>query len=84
MSGLSGTGALLRLYLRRDRLVAPIWVVLLGALPLLYAVSFEGCIRRRQTGKRSISAPRQCRHKQRSSDRSSAATSVPWWRGAPA
>ncbi|WP_170944637.1 ABC transporter permease [Rhodococcus sp. 14-2483-1-1] len=42
MSGLSGTGALLRLYLRRDRLVAPIWVVLLGALPLLYAVSFEG------------------------------------------
>ncbi|MEK8073805.1 ABC transporter permease [Rhodococcoides navarretei] len=39
---MNGTGALLRLYLRRDRLVAPIWVVLLGALPLLYAVSFEG------------------------------------------
>lgn len=42
MNSLSGTGALLRLYLRRDRLVLPIWVVLLGALPLLYAVSFEG------------------------------------------
>ncbi|MDV6260295.1 ABC transporter permease [Rhodococcoides yunnanense] len=39
---MSGTGALLRLYLRRDRLVLPLWVVLLGALPLLYAVSFEG------------------------------------------
>ncbi|MFI8568234.1 ABC transporter permease [Rhodococcus sp. NPDC078407] len=39
---MSGTGALLRLYLRRDRLVLPIWVVLLGALPLLYAVSLEG------------------------------------------
>ncbi|MCX6490212.1 MAG: ABC transporter permease [Rhodococcus sp.] len=42
MNSLSGTAALLRLYLRRDRLVLPIWVVLLGALPLLYAVSFEG------------------------------------------
>ncbi|OZC73730.1 ABC transporter permease [Rhodococcus sp. 06-462-5] len=39
---MSGTGALLRLYLRRDRLVAPVWIVLLGALPLIYAVSFEG------------------------------------------
>ncbi|RMB79102.1 ABC transporter permease [Rhodococcus sp. SBT000017] len=39
---MTGTGALLRLYLRRDRLVAPLWIVLLGALPLLYAVSFEG------------------------------------------
>ncbi|MGB6073340.1 MAG: ABC transporter permease, partial [Rhodococcus sp. (in: high G+C Gram-positive bacteria)] len=42
MSGLSGTGALLRLYLRRDRLVAPVWIAVLGALPLVYAVSFEG------------------------------------------
>ena len=42
MNALTGTGALLRLYLRRDRLVAPVWIVLLGALPLLYAVSFEG------------------------------------------
>ncbi|AJW41347.1 tetronasin-transport integral membrane protein abc transporter [Rhodococcus sp. B7740] len=42
MKALTGTGALLRLYLRRDRLVAPVWIVLLGALPLLYAVSFEG------------------------------------------
>ncbi|MCJ0892302.1 ABC transporter permease [Rhodococcus sp. ARC_M5] len=42
MNSLEGTGALFRLYLRRDRLVAPVWIVLLGALPLLYAVSFEG------------------------------------------
>lgn len=42
MNALTGTGALLRLYLRRDRVVAPVWIVLLGALPLLYAVSFEG------------------------------------------
>ncbi|WP_230596529.1 MULTISPECIES: ABC transporter permease [Nocardiaceae] len=42
MNALTGTGALLRLYLRRDRLVASVWIVLLGALPLLYAVSFEG------------------------------------------
>lgn len=42
MSALVGTGALLRLYLRRDRVVAPLWIVLLGALPLLYAVSIEG------------------------------------------
>ncbi|CCQ13853.1 putative ABC transporter integral membrane subunit [Rhodococcus sp. AW25M09] len=33
---------MLRLYLRRDRVVAPLWIVLLGVLPLLYAVSFEG------------------------------------------
>ncbi|OZD62212.1 ABC transporter permease [Rhodococcus sp. 05-340-1] len=39
---MTGTGALLRLYLRRDRVVASVWIVLLGALPLLYAVSFEG------------------------------------------
>jgi ABC-2 type transport system permease protein len=33
---MTGTGSLLRLILRRDRLLMPLWVVIIGLLPLLY------------------------------------------------
>lgn len=41
MNAFAGTGSLLRLILRRDRVVAPLWTVLLGLAPLLYAASFQ-------------------------------------------
>lgn len=39
MTGLVG---LIRLYLRRDRIVLPMWILSIGLIPLLYAVSFRG------------------------------------------
>ncbi|WP_250002453.1 ABC transporter permease [Actinoplanes sp. M2I2] len=39
---MTGTGKLIRLILRRDRVVLPLWVVLLGLVPAGYAASFEG------------------------------------------
>ncbi|HEX6499015.1 MAG TPA: ABC transporter permease [Micromonosporaceae bacterium] len=41
MSTLTGTWTLLRLILRRDRLLMPLWVVFLGLVPLAYAPSFR-------------------------------------------
>ncbi|MEU7981183.1 ABC transporter permease [Micromonospora sp. NPDC049081] len=40
MSTLTGTGHLARLILRRDRIVLPLWVLLLAVLPVSYAGSF--------------------------------------------
>ncbi|WP_329017691.1 ABC transporter permease [Micromonospora rifamycinica] len=40
MSALTGTGHLVRLILRRDRVVLPLWVLLLAVLPASYAASF--------------------------------------------
>lgn len=40
MNPFVGTGALVRLILRRDRIVLPIWIVVLAALPLGIASSF--------------------------------------------
>lgn len=37
MTALTGTGRLIRLILRRDRLVLPVWVLLFGMLPATYA-----------------------------------------------
>ncbi|MBY6413014.1 ABC transporter permease [Rhodococcus sp. BP-252] len=39
---MTGTTQLVRLFLRRDRVVAPLWILAMGLVPLLYAVSFEG------------------------------------------
>ncbi len=39
---MTGTLALIRLYLRKDRIVLPLWVALIGLNPLLYAVSLDG------------------------------------------
>jgi ABC-2 type transport system permease protein len=39
---MTGVGALVRLFLRRDRVVLPLWALVIGLVPLLYAVSFEG------------------------------------------
>ncbi|MGH8933926.1 MAG: ABC transporter permease, partial [Egibacteraceae bacterium] len=39
MNTLAGTGALIRLALRRDRIVLPLWVSLLAAAPIGYAAS---------------------------------------------
>jgi ABC-2 type transport system permease protein len=38
----TGTTQLVRLFLRRDRVVAPLWILAMGLVPLVYAVSFEG------------------------------------------
>ncbi|MBH0776393.1 ABC transporter permease [Nocardia bovistercoris] len=38
----AGTGQLLRLYLRRDRIVAPLWVLAFGLLPTFYVASTTG------------------------------------------
>ena len=38
---MTGTGQLVRLILRRDRALLPIWVVLLAVIPALYVSSFE-------------------------------------------
>ncbi len=39
---MTGTGALVRLILRRDRVLLPIWVVIVGLLPVTYVSSFQG------------------------------------------
>ncbi|MDJ0394621.1 ABC transporter permease [Rhodococcus sp. G-MC3] len=39
---MTGTLGLIRLYLRKDRVVLPLWVLVIGLVPLLYAVSFRG------------------------------------------
>ncbi|MEX2446542.1 MAG: ABC transporter permease [Dehalococcoidia bacterium] len=41
MNHLAGTSSLVRLILRRDRLVLPLWIAVLAALPLVTVVSFE-------------------------------------------
>ena len=41
MKGLAGTGALIRLILRRDRILLPIWILWLAALPTFFATGFE-------------------------------------------
>ena len=40
MNGLTGTGTLIRLILRRDRIVLPIWIVLTALVPIGIASSF--------------------------------------------
>ena len=40
MKELAGTGALMRLILRRDRILLPIWILCLAILPIFAAVSF--------------------------------------------
>ncbi|MFD3745186.1 ABC transporter permease [Nocardia sp. NPDC058633] len=37
----AGTGQMLRLYLRRDRVVAPLWSLLIGSMPALQIVSMK-------------------------------------------
>ncbi|MEV6361144.1 ABC transporter permease [Nocardia asteroides] len=37
----AGTGQLLRLYLRRDRIIAPLWSLLIGLMPALQVVSVK-------------------------------------------
>ncbi|WP_072804811.1 ABC transporter permease [Rhodococcoides yunnanense] len=39
---MTGIWGLVRLCIRRDRIVAPLWILVVGLVPLLYAVSFEG------------------------------------------
>ena len=41
MNTLTGTGGLMRLILRRDRILMPLWVVLLGVLPVAYVSSYR-------------------------------------------
>lgn len=41
----TGTGALLRLYLRRDRVAMPPWIALFAAAPALYVASVDGLYR---------------------------------------
>lgn len=42
MNGLAGTGHLVRLILRRDRVLLPLWIVILGILPATYASATDG------------------------------------------
>ncbi|BFU47228.1 ABC transporter permease [Krasilnikovia sp. MM14-A1004] len=39
---MTGAGRLVRLILRRDRVLLPLWVVLLGVIPVSYVASFKG------------------------------------------
>ena len=39
---MTGVGSLVRLILRRDRVILPLWAVLLGLVPAGYVASFEG------------------------------------------
>ncbi|MBM2618238.1 ABC transporter permease [Actinoplanes sp. LDG1-06] len=39
---MTGAGRLVRLILRRDRIIMPVWAVLLGLVPAGYVASFEG------------------------------------------
>lgn len=41
-SGFTGTGRMLWLALRRDRVIAPLWSVLIGLVPLMQAASIRG------------------------------------------
>ncbi|MFC9898332.1 ABC transporter permease [Nocardia sp. NPDC127579] len=41
-SDFTGTGRLLRLFLRRDRIVLPLWVLLIGAMPAIQVASVKG------------------------------------------
>lgn len=41
-SDFAGTGQLLRLYLRRDRIVLPLWSLLLGLMPAFQVASIKG------------------------------------------
>lgn len=41
MTGLAGTGTLVRLALRRDRIVLPVWIVLLSVLPASTVSAYE-------------------------------------------
>ncbi|WP_305093317.1 ABC transporter permease [Prescottella sp. R16] len=41
-SPFTGTGLLLRLYLRRDRVILPVWSIVLGLLPLVYGKAIAG------------------------------------------
>ncbi|MBO4207579.1 ABC transporter permease [Micromonospora echinofusca] len=41
-AALAGTGGLIRLVLRRDRILLPLWVLLLAVLPASYASTFAG------------------------------------------
>ncbi|MFI7064438.1 ABC transporter permease [Kribbella sp. NPDC050124] len=41
MKTLAGTGGLIRLILRRDRIVLPIWILLLIGIPISYVGSFD-------------------------------------------
>ncbi|WP_405163611.1 ABC transporter permease [Nocardia sp. NBC_01499] len=41
-SDFAGTGQLLRLYLRRDRIVLPLWVLLIGVMPAFQVASIKG------------------------------------------
>ncbi|MPZ84518.1 MAG: ABC transporter permease [Actinophytocola sp.] len=41
MGTLAGTGKLVRLILRRDRVLMPLWVVLLGVVPLSYVATID-------------------------------------------
>ncbi|MEU4288512.1 ABC transporter permease [Kribbella sp. NPDC026596] len=40
MTNLAGTGGLIRLILRRDRIVLPLWIVLLCVIPISYVQSY--------------------------------------------
>jgi polyether ionophore transport system permease protein len=42
MSTLTGTGKLVRLILRRDRVIMPLWVLFLGLIPLSYVTAING------------------------------------------
>jgi ABC-2 type transport system permease protein len=39
---MTGTGKLIRLILRRDRVILPLWVVLIGIIPAGYVSAFQG------------------------------------------
>jgi ABC-2 type transport system permease protein len=41
MTALTGTGKLVRLILRRDRVLMPLWALFLGLVPISYVASFE-------------------------------------------
>lgn len=41
MKTLAGTGTLVRLILRRDRFILPLWIVLLAVIPMTYVASLE-------------------------------------------
>ena len=42
MTGLTGTGRLVRLILRRDRVLMPLWVVWIAVIPVGYVASING------------------------------------------
>ena len=44
MTALAGTGGLVRLVLRRDRFILPVWVLLLGIIPMQYGVAIDGLL----------------------------------------